>query len=247
MDIHGIRHAFAAGTALGQHIREFRDDALTRIERREIPAAEFAGPACVCHVVPVSAFSRQDAHGVDALVAAGEKLRSVRGANAFVMSRPRVNLDGVVCVPHPNESTRGYVQLHRNGAIELIYADLLFHSPLDDPGGQSLLPELYEKPLVHGGLPAIVETLAALDVAPPAYLMLSWLVGPGTRIAVERPYNRADFIALPAHLGRISAPPIYLEDFGADPLTVLRPAFDVLWNAVGVAHTQTDFAAADRD
>jgi predicted HTH transcriptional regulator len=34
MDIHGIRHAFAAGTALGQQIRAFRDDALARIERR---------------------------------------------------------------------------------------------------------------------------------------------------------------------------------------------------------------------
>jgi hypothetical protein len=139
---------------------------------------------------------------------------------------PQVNLDGVMYQTHREDPRGDYVQLYRNGAVELAYANLLFRSPLDNTNGESLLPELYEIPLVQQGVPAIFETLAALEVAPPAYLMLSWLVGPGIRIAVERPHNRADFIALPAHLCRISAPPIYLEDFGADPLTVLRPAFD---------------------
>jgi hypothetical protein len=241
MDVHGIRHAFAAGTALGQQIRAFRDDALARIERRENPIPNLDCPVCICHVVPVTAFSRPETHGIDALAVAAKALR---GASNAHMHGPQVNLDGVMYQTHREDPRGDYVQIYRSGAVELAYADLLFRSPLDDTNGLSLFPELYEKPLVHQGLPAIFETLAALEVAPPAYLMLSWLVGPGIRIAVERPHNRADFIALPAHLGRISAPPIYLEDFGTDPLTVLRPAFDVLWNAVGVAHTKTDFDAS---
>jgi hypothetical protein len=244
MDIHGIRHAFAAGTALGEHIRAFCADALGRIERRENPLPQLDGPLCVCHVVPVSAFSRQDVHGIDALAVAGNVLRQAGDAHSL---RPQVNLDGVACLPHREDARRDYAQLYRNGAVELVYGDLLFRSPADDTNGDSLFPELYEKPLVHHGLPAIVQTLAALDVAPPAYLMLSWLFPPGTRIGYETDRGRGAYPALPAHLGRISAPPLYIEDFGADPLTVLRPAFDVLWNAVGVAHTQTDFAAADPD
>jgi hypothetical protein len=60
---------------------------------------------------------------------------------------------------------------------------------------------------------------------------------------VERPRNRTEYLGLPIHLTQITAPPIYLEDFEVDQLTVLRPAFDVLWNAVSVAHSQTDFTA----
>ncbi|CAE6796104.1 hypothetical protein R75483_05124 [Paraburkholderia domus] len=244
MDIHGIRHAFAAGTALGEHIRAFCADALGRIERRENPLPQLDGPLCVCHVVPVSAFSRQDAHGVDALAVAGNALRQAGDAHSL---RPQVNLDGVACLPHRENPRRDYAQLYRNGAVELVYGDLLFRSPADDTNGESLFPELYEKPLVRRGVPAIVQTLAALDVAPPAYLMLSWLFPPGTRIGYETDQGRGAYPALPAHLSQLTAPPVYLEDFGADPLTVLRPAFDVLWNAVGVAHTRTDFAAADPD
>jgi hypothetical protein len=241
MDVHGIRHAFAASTALGQQIRAFRDDALARIERRENPIPNLDFPVCICHVVPVTAFSRPETHGIDALAVAANALRGVSKAH---LHGPQVNLDGVMYQTHREDPRGDYVQLYRNGAVELAYADLLFRSPLDSTNGESMRPDLYEIPLVRQGVPAIFATLAALEVAPPAYLMLSWLVGPGIRIAVERPHNRADFIALPAHLCRISAPPIYLEDFGADPLTVLRPAFDVLWNAVGVAHTKTDFDAS---
>ncbi|CAE6887681.1 helix-turn-helix domain-containing protein [Paraburkholderia domus] len=244
MDIHGIRHAFAAGTALGEHIRAFCDDGVARIERRLIPAPPFQDVVCVCHVVPVSAFSRHEAHGIDALTVAAGPLRLACDA---YLHGPQVNLDGVACLPHREDRRGDCAQLYRNGAVELVYADLLRHSPLYEKQGKVLFPEVYELPLVRRGLPAIVQTLAALDVAPPAYVMLSWLVGFDTRIVVEKSPTRADFPALPNHLDRISAPSIYLEDFGADPLTALRPAFDVLWNAVGVAHTQTDFAAADPD
>jgi len=245
MDLHGIRNAFAASASLSNSIRNFCDDALTRLERRLTPALGKDEALCVCHVVPVSAFSRHETHDIDSLVVAGEPLRDACRANLLA---PQINLDGVACRPHRNDTSRDGVQLYRNGAVELVYAGLLFRSPLDEQkGGRSIFPEEYEIPLVRRGLIAVAQTFGSLDVNPPAYLMLSWLVGSEARVAVTRSQNRADFIRLPDNAGRISAPPVYLEDFGADPLTVLRPAFDVLWNAVGVAHTPTDFAAADPD
>ncbi|CAE6854493.1 hypothetical protein R69746_07512 [Paraburkholderia aspalathi] len=245
MDIHGIRNAFAASASLGNSIRNFCDDALTRLERRLTPALGKDEALCVCHVVPVSAFSRHETHDIDSLVVAGELLRDACSANLLA---PQINLDGVAGRPHRNDTSRDGVQLYRNGAVELAYSELLGRSPLDDQkGGRSIFPEEYEIPLVRRGLIALAQAFGSLDVNPPAYLMLSWLVGSEARVAVTRSQYRADFIRLPENAGRISAPPIYLEDFGADPLTVLRPAFDVLWNAVGVAHTRTDFAAADPD
>jgi hypothetical protein len=45
---------------------------------------------------------------------------------------------------------------------------------------------------------------------------------------------------LPDFIDDILPPPVYVEDFGADLLLVLRPALDVVWNAVGIVKSQTD-------
>ncbi|MFM0405284.1 AlbA family DNA-binding domain-containing protein [Paraburkholderia dipogonis] len=245
MDIQGIRHAFAAGRTLAQDIRTFCDEALTRIENRLSPMQDMDGPVFVCHVIPVSAFSRQEIHDIDSLIEAGRKLRQSRhGPNYPPMKGPHVNLDGVACVPARPQNSDGYVQLYRNGVVELAFGDMLIHSPLDDEEeGVSLFPEQYEIPLVRHGLQAVFQALASLDIAPPAYVMLNWIYTDGTRIAVETSPHHVEFLEVPHHLRKIKAAPIYIEDYAADALTVLRPAFDVLWNAVGVAHTKTDFDA----
>jgi hypothetical protein len=119
----------------------------------------------------------------DALAVAAKALR---GASNDHLHAPQVNLDGVMCQTHC-EDRGDYVQLYRNGAVELAYGRIcFFRSPLDNTNSESLFPEQYEKPLVHQGWPAIFETLAALEVAPPAYLMFSWLQLP----AIWVPHGR---------------------------------------------------------
>ncbi|MFK4446459.1 hypothetical protein ABH944_006652 [Caballeronia udeis] len=243
MDIQGIRHAFAAGATLGQDIRTFCTEALARINGLQSPMQDMDGPVFVCHLIPISAFSRYETHGIDSLIAAGQMLRSSRdGPIDIRMKAPRANLEGVVCLPARLQNAMGYAQLYRNGVVELTFGDMLVHSPLDDEDdGLSLFPEIYEIPLVRHGLPAIFQTLAALDIAPPAYVILNWLYTHATRIAVEISPHHVEFLELPSKLAQITAPPLYIESYDVDPLTVLRPAFDVLWNAVGIAHTKTKF------
>ncbi|WP_434116263.1 AlbA family DNA-binding domain-containing protein [Paraburkholderia caffeinilytica] len=248
MDIHGIRNAFAANVSLAQQVLAFRDQALQRIVRHTGPAPELALPAFVCHVVPVSAMTRPDGHDVDALRAAAVKLQPA-SPSGHALERPIINLDGVVCMADRNadEMQTGYAQLYRDGCVELVDGDLFRsgYSQRENEEQPVVFPEIYERPLVRYGFRAIADTLATLGVPAPAYLMLSWVVASGTPIAVMRNRHHADFRPLPIHLTQLVAPPVYLEDFDVDPLTVLRPAFDVLWNAVGVAHTQTDFEAAN--
>lgn len=73
---------------------------------------------------------------------------------------------------------------------------------------------------------------------------MSWLFDTGLNpVAVRRSHGLTGYPQLPSHLLQIVASPVYIEDLNADPVALLTPAFDVLWNAVGVAHTQTDFDA----
>ncbi|MDR6412244.1 UNVERIFIED_ORG: hypothetical protein ABIC62_005680 [Burkholderia sp. 1595] len=245
MDIHGIRHAFAASASLAQQVQAFRDDALARIVRHEGPAPDLALPACICHVVPVAAVTRPEGHDIDALRAAAAPLQTASPGRR-ALGQPRINLHGVLCIGDRNEDEEqtAYAQLDRDGCVELVGGALLRRgwAQRNDEELWVVYPELYEVPLVRYGLRAIADTLAVLEVPAPAYLLLGWLFAPGTWIGYEVAQHRAAFPSLPTHLTQLTAPPVYLEDFGADPLTVLRPAFDVLWNAVGIAHTPTDLA-----
>lgn len=89
---------------------------------------------------------------------------------------------------------------------------------------------------------AVFETFATLDLPPPAYVFVSLLHLPNAlRIGFQPPLEFARFPPLPAHLTQILSAPVYVEDFGQDPLEMIRPALDPVWNAVGVEHTWTQF------
>jgi hypothetical protein len=246
MDMHGIRNAFAASASLADRVLDFRDDAVERLLKGEGPAPDLEQPACICHVVPVSAITRPEGYDIDVLRAAGARLQTA-GPSGRALGRPAINVHGVLCIAdrNENEAQTAYAQLYRNGCVEFVDGALL------RPGWAQrydeelwvVYPEVYEVPLVRHGFRAIAETLTALEVPAPAYLMLSWVFPQGTQIGYAVNPHRAAYPTLPAHLMSLNAPPVYLEDFDVDPLTVLRPAFDVLWNAIGIAHTLTDFDA----
>jgi hypothetical protein len=85
-------------------------------------------------------------------------------------------------------------------------------------------------------LPGYFEGLRALDVPAPTVVSISLQgVGPGAKLliwtprgTVEHPFPPYDPLILPT---------VIVDDYGSpeDYLRTLRPAFDVLWNAAGLA------------
>ncbi|WP_186161216.1 AlbA family DNA-binding domain-containing protein [Burkholderia gladioli] len=243
MDIHAIRNAFAASTSLAQQVTQFRNDALMQIVRGAGPVPALYRPACVVHVVPVSAITRPIVFDVDTLRRAADKLRPA-SPGGLALDPVRVNFEGAICLTPPNTDGQyaGYGQVYRDGCIELTDATSLQERPAADELEERfvMVPSAYEIPLVRFGFQSIVAALAELELSGPAYLMVSWVVVAGTRVEVEI-HRQTHRVALPRHLTEIVTPPIYLEDLSVQPLAILQPAFDVLWNAVGIAHTQTRF------
>ncbi|CAM2163095.1 Schlafen AlbA-2 domain-containing protein [Burkholderia cepacia] len=243
MDIHGIRNAFAASASLAQQAINFRDTALQQIVRHVGPVPELSRPACVVHLVPVSAVTRPTLYDVDALRRAAEKLRPA-SPGGLALDPARVNFEGSLCTTIRNQDSNylGYGQVYRDGCVELVDASSLraVTTEYDDEDKWAMAPDVYEVPLVRSGFRAMVDALIEVELSAPAYLMVSWVVVAGTRVAATV-HNRLKYLPLPSHLIEIVTPPIYLEHFDVDPASTLRPAFDVLWNAVGIPHTQTSF------
>jgi hypothetical protein len=88
-------------------------------------------------------------------------------------SAPGVNLDGIV-FEGPRQLQQdhtGYVQLFRNGCVELVGTDFLFTVDGDRSG--IIEPSMYEFPLVRLDVPTIAQTLASMGIPAPAYVFVS--------------------------------------------------------------------------
>ncbi|QBR03770.1 helix-turn-helix domain-containing protein [Paraburkholderia pallida] len=244
MDIQAIRTAFAFADSLADRALAVRDRRLETLNAGGSPRPLKLAPLVAVHIVPLLALTRRSAHPVEALKACARHLTAATAARGNPLRTAEVNYEGVICPADRDAEDRvgGYAQLFRDGCIELV--GCLTTHPLPGEGDRftALYPSQYELPLVHEALPAILETFAALDVPPPAYLFLSLLHLPNAlRIGFQLPLEYARFPPVPAHLSQIISAPVYVEDFGQQPLEMIRPVLDPVWNAVGEEHTQTQF------
>lgn len=119
----------------------------------------------------------------------------------------------------------GYVQLFRNGIIEVVDSYLL-----EEFNGTRTIPSEFERELL-GKLQMYTSAQETIGVEPPLFMMLSLLnisnytmgVGPGYHGRVNYPIDR-DVLVIPE---------IVVDSFDYDRAEVMRPAFDTVWNAAG--------------
>jgi hypothetical protein len=160
---------------------------------------------------------------------------------------PEVNYEGVVCTTSPdgNRQCNAYAQLFRDGCIELVGP--LSTGEVEQPPAPAIYPAQHELPLVQHGIPMIAQALAALGVPAPVYLFVSLHRRDAVYVTVCRPgTHHAENRPLPPHLTDLLSPPVYVEDLGVPAAELMAPALDPLWNAVGLDHTQTNFAGGRR-
>jgi hypothetical protein len=270
MDIHAIRTAFDSANSLPERAVAYRDRRIDKLcsgqasrrwmqppipysssvrhepdQRADIVQITTHGAAVVCHVFPAAALTRRDFHTAEELLGAGTALcRATPGG--YVLHAPHVNADGILCESDPDDIGDGacyaYAQVFRDASIEIVGSTCSFEEGSGPFDSLTIRPARHERLLVRSVIPAAIATLAALDVLPPACLFVSVLNVEGKQLLVDG----SDGYSIDLRgAGPILGPPVLIEDFGADLVTLLRPAFDVLWNAVGFARTQTDFDAPD--
>jgi len=239
MDMHAIRSAFLAQAAIPERLHRFRAEALSRITSPAaiIPNVDF--PACVLHAVPLSALTREEYYPFAQLLTAAGKMRS--GLRWSAPNPAAMNLYGAILrgADRNGGKSTGYAEIYRNGIIEWVGGSLIEGTSLDphgldrlNPGDtKGIAPYKYEDPLYKNGLRCMADAFTALGITEPIYLAMTWLTYHPSSNNVY--VDVGEYRSLPT-LAKIEAQPIYWDNFAADALTTLKPAFDVLWNAVGI-------------
>lgn len=233
LDVDEIRAAFLLSDRVAERVREFRLDRIAKIDADETPVPLRGGARLVLHVVPLSSFSvapRLDPRWLAELHP--KQLPLFPLANNGWTSQ-RFNFEGLVRYTGSylsQQDVSAYIQIFRNGILEGVDASLL--QPYD---GRLFVPSVAFEEGILSSARNYLLSLQRLQIDPPVALMLSLLRVSGYRISFERGAHRPvndvfdrDTLLIPEQI---------IEGFDVDLPSIMKPTFDMVWNAAGWARS----------
>lgn len=224
MNVEELRRSFLFATEIEQRVRSFRQERLKILSLNEGPLAlADDGPRIILHIVPQVAFTE----GSQILVGPSQAyigLLSGGGGN-FLYS-----IDGCVTYSGPEEkfqAVRSFTTLFRSGIVEA--CERINTSSKD---GIRSIPLTGIERNVIGWVPNSLSKLRQENVPGPYFIMLSLTHVRGISAPPDHwtsrllyPY-RSDSLLLPEI-------EISVEDSAKKMEEILRPLFDLMWNAFG--------------
>lgn len=224
LDVPQLQNLFLLSATTAERIRDFRMERLARINGNETPVSMAPGPKTILHVIPLNAF----AAGTNLNVSVFESdIQVVRPIQAPGGLNYRHNFDGFVTfsVMRDSDNTQSYAQVFRNGSIEAVDGRLV-----REYDGQRLISGYGWEQALIDVLPSYFHIQSLLNIQPPVFIMLSVLGVRGyTMYLSPGAFETGD----PIDRDMLIVPEVMVENFSSDPAQLLKPAFDVIWNATG--------------
>lgn len=225
LDVFELRAAFNSTNIEGEQLRRFRVERVGKVVSNETPVPLETKPKLIFHLIPISAFAANIKYDLREFQLSPNR-EILAPISADYGSNLRFNFDGILAYeqydrPKPAVS---YLQLFRNGIVESVNTTL-FESDDTPP----LIPSIIFEQDIIKALERYVNIQSVLETEPPYFLLLT-LVGvkgynlPTRARTIGRYNNLID-------RNDLFVPEILVEDLSLPAATILRPAFDSVWNA----------------
>jgi hypothetical protein len=226
-NVEELRHIFTEAPRIAERITAFRTDRIVRIAAGETPVPLGPGGKVAIHVVPVPAFADGRLLDVVSAVAAGTHVPlPLDGMGAG--NRPGINIDGFLnYTDRPAGGRQSYAQFFRSGVIEGV-GNL---SKRDADGNPYFVAAEFTNKVVIA-LRQYLSVLEAFDAGLPVYAFLS-LCDVGQCYYRYSPDGAGWSDTGPLNREILALPEVHIDNFRTDVPTLMRPVFNVLWNAFG--------------
>ena len=224
LDVEELRRAFAMSETITNRIREFRLKRIRKIENHQTPVPVVKTGYMVVHVVPLSAVRATTGIDMTDLNARTNQMRPMEASGGW---SNRINLDGLVTYTRrPPDLSYAYTQMFRSGAAEGVLA---LHN--DDEPRVALTSGIFEYETADF-VTRYLTVAENLEIEPPFYAFLSFVGVQGCRLALHRgiPWPGQE-VELPDDVMKL--PEVVIQDRNEQVFKVLKPAFDMVWNAFG--------------
>ena len=239
MNIDELRTAFNLSENLIDRVKNFRKErieALAESHREEIPVPLENGAVLILHVIPIVFSDPASFLDLSAFQSHGQAMWVFQKG----LAGGRFNLEGYV-KPRGNH---GYTQIFRNGAVEC--AEVIPTLDLAPPPDKVVsLYSLEDIALYY--LDSALYVQEKLGVQLPSAVLLS-LIGVKDYILVSDKdwhFHFPHHSPFPLNRNEVLLPDTLTEDYGSEPKTIMKPVFDILWNAGGWDQSRSYFGEDD--
>jgi hypothetical protein len=217
-----LRIAFAFSNTVTERIRAFRTDRIIALSNNETPIPFVEAPKIVLHCIPVEAFAGHSQYDVLQYYNHPDRLRPMEGRGWS----QGINLDGVFTYSG-TKPAYSYTQVYRNGVIEVVNGSIL--KPWN---GEKLIPNLAFESAVRSYLSFCFQKFQEIGCSTPVVISLTLTNIRGFQIGLDAVIRGFD-IGEPINMDTLILPETVVEDFSESPDTILKPVFDLVWNACG--------------
>ena len=202
-------------------IRHFYNSRLEIIINDKAPIQLKKKPKIAMHIIPIVGFDLK--RPID--VKSDQYIRILQPLGAMGWNH-KYNFDGLLTFDgQRNAPCNSYLQLFRNGIIETVDSLMLD----DDVFGKTIPSLLYEETLIFA-LKKYMKFEHDLGFELPLLAIVSMLGVKGYTMAVDPRISRQKCAI---DRDSLILPEILIEDYELDAARLLRPAFDIVWQATG--------------
>jgi len=211
---------------LDNKIKKFRDKRVNKIISGNTPALLSEGGKLILHLIPLESFKTNKKYNLEELKKEPFKPMFTSGWSS------RINFEGLLYYSGgDDETSSSYTQIYRNGIIEAVESALL--SREDHNNKTFYIPHATLEGEVLEYLTKCLSFKKKIGVTPPivCFLTLTGVKGFKMANSSHRIY-RDDY---PIDRDGLYLPSMMIKDYDTDIIKVVRPIFDLIWNACGIS------------
>lgn len=224
LDVDELRAAFTLSQSTTDKIRAFRVDRIIALSNNETPVPFEPGGKIVLHCIPFGAFGANVAYDVLQYNNQPQLLKPFRSGGGW---STRITLEGILS--RSGDPAISYTHLFRNGIVEAVEGHFL---NIDRNGVRSLPSIAYEVEILRH-LPVCLRFLKTLGVTPPVAVALALTNVRGIEMSHDA-FSDIFGNYHPIDIDTLSLPETVIENLDEDPVKILKPMFDLIWNACGL-------------
>jgi len=227
LDTNELRISFNLSSTLIEKINRFKIDRISQLVAGNTPIPFYEGGKIILHLIPLESFNSDYKLDLNTINNNFPNLEPIYSSGWS----HRVNLEGVLSYSGGrNDKSHSYVQLYRNGVIEAVEGLML--SPDDE---KKYIPSIaYERELLKS-LAGYLAVLKDLNISTPIVIFLTFIGIKDFEMVVDRSkFLGNDYYKIDRDI--LQLPEAFIESYDTEPKDILRPMFDLVWNACGYTH-----------
>lgn len=227
LDVAELRDIFNLSDTITKRIQDFRYSRIMEIEAAKASLPVEGRNKIILHLIPLESFSTKTTIENEKLLELRKQPKALQPMRTSGWHSPQVNLLGIVSHAGSNEGqARSYVQIFRNGVIEIVESSIL------ERDESKRIPSYTIEDEILKSIARYINLLKSLDFNPPIYIFISLMHVQGLIMSFDS--FRFNYDANHIREESVHLPEAVIESYDQELASTLKPVFDLVWNACGI-------------